>query len=192
MDRSFVRSQLASHYVLLSCEGSFEAVVVKRLIEGKRLLTQSDYLVEDSRTAELYTRLRKPADIIARFLRYDYPSEAGDGKLVLARIVDKEAKTGKADRSYHGRVIPFDFVTRPEIEMLAVIKEDAESRWDAARRKDKQLNVSQFCKAELGLSKSFAQLEKYWADVDELVWCIGAYHKKHGKSGLLDISDLLA
>ena len=136
MDRSYVRKQLASHYVLVSCEGSFEAVVVKRLIEGNRLLMQSDYLVEDSRTAELYTRLRKPADIIARFLRYDYPSEAGDGKLVLARIVDKEAKTGRADRSYHGRVIPFDFVTRPEIEMLAVIKEDAESRWDAARRKD--------------------------------------------------------
>lgn len=174
MDREELRWHLANRYVLISCEGSDERVIVRRLIDAGRLVVPRDHLIEDEWAGTPYTMTRSARDIAAKFLRYDYPSPNGDGQIVVARVTDKEPKKGKADKALAGRAIPIDFITRPEIETLVVIAEGAQQKWERARSRNRQLKISEFCKGELGLPdvKKETFLVEYWSDVDKLVRCI--------------------
>lgn len=196
MDREDVRKELQGRYVLISCEGAAEAVIAKTLIENNRLIVPREQLIEDEKTGERFTELRKPDDILNAFARYDYTLNGNDGMFALARIVDKAARTGRADKHYRGIALPFDFVTRPEIEMLMVIKEGKLRAWNAAREKRPTLKVSEFCKSELRIksSKSRSYLERYWSDPDELVRCIREYHRiaEKKREPYLDLHDLIA
>ena len=141
-------------------------------------------------------RYRSPTEILGAFSRFDYTLDGNDGMFAIARIVDKAAKTVRADKAYLGKALPFDFVTRPEIEMLMVIKEHALQAWDKASNRNSKLKVSEFCKSSFKYNrlKSRDFLEDYWSDVDELVRCIHEYHQLAKKKGYpyLDLSDLLA
>lgn len=196
MNRDELRYNLRERFVLISCEGTHERVIASQLIEEGRLVVPFDHLIEDEKTGKPYTSLRGTRDIAAKFLRYSYPSPNGDGKILLARITDKEAKTGRADKVLSARAIPVDFVTRPEIEALIVIGENAQREWDKAREKTPTLKISSFCIESLGLKdvKAEAFLRDYWADVNKLVSCIEQYHRLSVKRGRknFDLSDLVA
>ena len=67
--------------------------------------------------------------------------------------------------------------TRPEIEILAIIKEGAYRDWTHVNN----MKPSEFCKEKLGLHKikQYAFLRQYWNDADELCRVIEQYRRNH-------------
>lgn len=190
-----IKELLSSHYVLISCEGTCEQVIVDTLLSGEKLAVPMENLVTDPSQGTPYTRLRKAPDIQEAFLGLDY--KMGDNpELVLARIVDVNPGAFTLRRLYRDRVIVRDFVTQPEIEMLMIFKEGAFQSWSNHRVKGRQLKPSEFCSRELGYKylKSERFLRDYWSDPEEVVRCIREYHSCIGrrKRGQLELADLLA
>lgn len=186
---------LSSHYVLISCEGTCEEVLIDALISADKLIVPSNNLVTDPTRGTPYTGLRRAPDIRDTFLGFDY--RMGDNpELVLARIVDTNPGRFALPALYRDRVLVRDFVTQPEIEMLMIMKEGAFQKWASHRVKGKQLLPSEFCGEVLGFKKLKSRrfLRDYWNDPDEIVSCIRAYHSHVGKHkrGQLELFDLLA
>ena len=190
-----IRDLLCSHYVLISCEGTCEQVLIDTLLSAGKLAIPKENLVTDPNQGTPYTRLRKAKDIRDAFLGLDYQM-GNNSELVLARIVDVNPGRFSLPSLYKDRVIVRDFVTQPEIEMLMILREGAFQRWSNYRARGKQLLPSEFCSRELGYRglKSERFLRGYWNDPDEIVNCIREYHSCVGKHkhGQLELADLLA
>lgn len=181
---------LTTRYVLFSCEGVAEQVVITKLIEEDRIVVPDDKVVRD-RDGQPWTRLKKAKDVQREYLWTDYPNG-----LVVARIVDVNPGRLVFDKPYRLRDIRvLDFVTRPEIERLVLVKEGQLGAFEARRGRERQLNASDWCVQKLGFSdvKSQEFLETYWRDARELVKCIRKAQSTQGgkKSGQLGLVDLL-
>lgn len=193
MARRDLASMLETSYVLFSCEGTAEGVVIEKLVEANALVVPKEHVVEDSLYFKPYTRLRKAEDIAERFLRTSYEGDGASG-LVVARIVDSKAGKFTFSRRWKGACDVESFYTRPEIEMLAIHAEDAYDNWRRASRRNRALRPSEFCKGELGLRhiKEGDFLREYW-DADKLVEAIRKYAGSHGADvGEWSLADLLA
>lgn len=81
---------LSSRYVLFSCEGTAEAVVVARLVESGALAFPKERVVDDPLFFTPFTRLRKADDIADRFFRTSYEADGARG-LLVCRVVDSRA-----------------------------------------------------------------------------------------------------
>lgn len=182
---------LTSRHVLFSCEGRAEQVIITKLIESGRTIVPDNRVVRDM-DGNPCTRLRKAKDLQREYLEVDYP----DG-LLIARIVDVNPGRLKFSGPYRLRDIKtLDFITRPEIERLVVVKEGQLGAFEGRRGKDRQLNASDWCIQKLGLTavKSKEFLEEYWQDAFELERCIRKAHASlGGRAGTeLGLMDLLA
>jgi hypothetical protein len=172
------REKLASSLVLFSCEGKAERLILSKLRQEKRLLCPGESIVD-------FTSLRSADSIENRYLGLDY-----DQQLIIVRVLDSRSERFKLSRLYRGRFPVFSVYTRPEIEMLAIIKEDRFVEYDKVKSRVKP---SQFCKEALGIAriKDTAFLDTYW-NADELSRAIREYRRiKQIKSGELCLADIL-
>ena len=98
-------------------------------------------------------------------------------------------------RPRRGDVVVQDYITKTEIEALALVKEDRYADWKSHRVKGKQLLPSQYCESVLGMRgiKRREYLLDYWSDANELVHCIVDLHRLLGKEkdSFLTLRDLL-
>ena len=177
---------LTRRYVLFSCEGTAEQVIIEKLVGGGLLKTPREHVVDDPLFFTPYTRLRKANDIAERFFTWSYEGATASG-LLVARIVDSRAAKFSLPRRWQGFCEVESFFTRPEIEMLVIHAEGAYNDWLRAKRKDRQLRASEFCKGELRLQKikESGFLSGYW-DIDKLVNAIKQYdeHRPGGDAEL--------
>ncbi len=181
---------LSTRHVLFSCEGKAERVIVTRLVEGGCTIVPRRNVVRDM-DGRPCTLLRRAKDIQREFLGMDYPNG-----LLVARVVDVNPGRLAFDRPYRLRDIRvLDFVTRPEVERLVLVKEGQLDAFQKRRGSDRHLNASDWCIQKLHMDdvKSERFLEGYWSDPDELVRCIREAHRKAGKgeSAELELADLL-
>lgn len=187
---SEIVDELRSHSVLFSCEGTCEEVLLKRLLDADKLVVGKDEVVRDEERDTPYTRLRSARDIEQVFLGVEYSG----GPLLIARIVDVNPGAFIVGRARRGDVMVRDFITRPEIEALTLVREGKYQAWRTHRVKGKQLNASEYCIAELGMRhiKQRSFLLDYWNDADQIIDCIQQYQRLVGKSkkaeyGLCDL-----
>ncbi|MBR3235334.1 MAG: hypothetical protein IKG11_06935 [Atopobiaceae bacterium] len=188
-----IADDLSSHFVLFSCEGAAEGVVVDKLVSENALKIAKDRIVQDPIYFKPYTRLRKPEEIAQRFFGTSYTANGSSG-LLLARIIDSRAPRFILPRRWVDSCVVENFYTRPEIEMLVIHAENAYEDWLRCSRKNRQLRPSEFCKGELKLHdiKSASYLAEYWT-IESLTKAIRAYdaHRQRA-SGELSLGDLLA
>ena len=173
---------LLSRYVLFSCEGTAEGVVINRLVDARKLIVPDDRIVKDPITVRPFTRLRKAKDSEDRFFGQNYAVEGAKG-LLLARIVDSRSAKFSLSRMNRDAALVKSFITAPEIEMLVIHTEGAYEDWCRKSRQDRKLTPSGYCVQYLGFKevKSAGFLQGYWADSDKLTSAIHAYSAKQGK-----------
>ena len=175
-----VRSMLEHRYVLFSCEGAAEGVVIQRLFDEGLLAVRRERVVLDSVYVDRpYTRTRKASDIARQYLMMNYAVDGAEG-LLIARIVDSRAPRFELPRGVSEGAEVRSFYTRPEIEMLAIHREGAYDEWLRKSRRNRSLRPNEFCKQELGLSriKETAFLKEYWSSGAVLVGAIREYASK--------------
>ena len=179
-----MKHELLSRYVLFSCEGTSEGVVIERLAENGRLLVPNDRIVKDPRTFRPFTRARKASDIEERFFAQNYAVGTSEG-LLVARIVDSRNAKFTLSRANRNSAIVRTFITAPEIDMLIIHAERVYDDWLRKSRQDRQLKPSEYCSQVLGYGKCVKQeafLKSYWADCDRLVAAINDYAMKRGRA----------
>lgn len=168
---------LKSRQVLFSCEGKAERVVITTLSEADALVVPNQNIVRDL-DGRPCTLLRRAKDIQREFLGVDYP----DG-LLIARIVDVNPGAFRLDRPFRLLDIKVsDFITRPEIEALVLVREGELDRFRGRRGEDRRLNASDWCMQKLGMKnvKDEEFLKVYWSDAGELARCIREANSKLG------------
>lgn len=177
-----VAKELSSRYVLFSCEGAAEGVVVERLFESGKLAIPEERVVLDPITYKPFTRLRKAADIENRFFAQNYNVDGAEG-LLLARVVDSRNAKFSLSRINRDAALVRTFITAPEIEMLVIHAEGAYEGWCRANKSNRHLKPSEYCVEQLGMHevKSAGFLREYWSDVEKLVLAIQGYAAKRGK-----------
>ena len=185
---------LANRFVLFSCEGTAEGVVVQQLYDNDLLAVPRNRVVKDVVLVNRpYTRKRKASEIADLYFSIDYEVDGAEG-LAIARIVDSRAAKFEFPKRQQNGTKVLSFFTRPEIEMLVIHKEHEFDAWQRATRKDRQLRPAEFCKQTLGISniKEAEFLKRYWANPDDLVMAIRSYAAKIKRSpGELLLVDLL-
>ena len=189
-----IKDELASHFVLMVCEGEAEEFVVLKLLEGDLLAVPREHLVCDPMTGKPLTRLRRARDIEQRFMNQDYTLD-DNHELLVARILDRAGERFDLRRAYRSTVMVRDFVTHPEIEMLAIHKLGAISDWRKARDRQRGLKPSEFCRVNLGIAnvKHKAFLETFWETPEDLAQTIRDCQPELRKTTRdeLDLTDLL-
>lgn len=182
------RTILQHARVLFVCEGSCERVIIETLLAADKLIVNESNAIRDTITNRPTTNCRAAKTIQDVFLGFDY-----DEPVIIIRILDSRNERFQLSYPYSETVRVFNCYTRPEIEMLAIIKEGELSRYN--RRAKNKLKPSDFCKKELKLPriKNESFLRSYWSDVDELCRCLKEYQKNHKpqQKNELTIADLL-
>lgn len=168
--------RFSGYHPVISCEGTAEKVAVDILLEANALVFPKADVVD-------VTRLRKASDIQDKYLNLDY-----DWPLCVVRVLDSRKERFKLGNLYAGRFPVVSYVTHPEIEVLAIIREGAWRRWHGGRMKP-----SDFCKQELGMREVKREdfLRGYW-DVDSLTAAARDYRRLSKiPKGELCLADLI-
>lgn len=173
--RDEARELLARCHAIISCEGTAEQVVVEKLLEADALIVPAENVIG-------VTRKRSAAGIKEEYLNYDYP-----WPVCIARVLDSRAEKFLLGKLY-ARFRVLSFITHPEAEIFAVMREGAWDKWKRSGKKP-----SDFCKQDLGMSeiKSNEFLTVYW-DVDSIAAAAREYKRlsKIGKDELC-LADLI-
>lgn len=168
---------LEGFHPIISCEGTGEEVVVKKLVAADNLIFPATDVVD-------ITRKRKPADIQSDYLGFEY-----DWPVCILRVLDSPRERFRLGRLYSNRFPVVSVYTRPEIEMLVIIREGKYA--DYSKRKS-STKPSVYCKDVLRMRdvKSKGFLEEYW-DSESIAVAAREYrrlsHLDHGELCLADI-----
>lgn len=168
--------RFAGCHPIITCEGTAEQVAVDILLEADALVFSEADVVD-------VTRLRKASDIQDNYLNLDY-----DWPVCIVRVLDSRKERFKLGNLYAGRFPVVSYVTHPEIEVLAIIREGSWRRWHGGRMKP-----SDFCKQELGMHevKREGFLKSYW-DADSLTAAAREYKRLSNiPKGELCLADLI-
>ena len=167
--RDEARELLTSSHAIDSCEGAAEQVVVEKLREADALIVPAENVLD-------VTRTRSAAGIKEDYLNYDYP-----WPVCIVRVLDSRSEKFVLGKLY-ARFRVLSFITHPEAEVLALIREGVWDKWKRSGKKP-----SDFCKQDLGMSeiKSSDFLAAYW-DVDSIAEAAREYRRlsKIGKDEL--------
>lgn len=149
-------------HVLFACEGRCEQIVISKLVESDKLVVPEERVLD-------IARIRKATSIQDKYLNYDY-----EWPVAIARIVDSRREKFVLGNLYRDRYPVESFITHPEIEMLAIVREGKFDEYTRARKTS--LKPSDYCKSVLGMSKIKTEsfMEGYW-DADSLVKAIREY-----------------
>lgn len=163
---------LTTHQILFSCEGSAERVITETLLAADALIVDSQQAIRGFIDERPTTACRSAESIQKQFLRYDY-----DQPIAIVRILDSPKEQFKLAYPYNEQIPVLSFYTRPEIEILAIIKE---GKWSQYTNQSK-IKPSIYCKTVLQLPsiKQESFLRDYWSDTDELCTCIRQYNQYH-------------
>lgn len=170
--------RLAGFHPIISCEGRGEEVIVKKLVAADRLVFPAADVVD-------ITRSRKSADIQNDYLGFEY-----DWPVCILRVLDSPRERFRLGGLYSNRFPVASVYTRPEIEMLVVIREGKYS--DYAKLKS-STKPSIYCKDTLRMRdvKSEAFLESYW-DAESIAAAAREYRKvSHLDRGELCLADII-
>lgn len=143
-----VALDLRDYHPIISCEGPTEQTIVRKLLSANALIFPDDQLIE-------VTTKRKAKDIQDTYLNYDY-----EWPVCIIRVLDSRNERFNLGRLYADRFPVLSFITHPEIEVLAVIREGKWQEWKKSRKKP-----SQYCKESLHMDKLKQQafLDAYWS-----------------------------
>ncbi len=143
-------------HALVICEGTAEEVIAKKLRNADRLIIASANIIE-------VTRTRSAKQIQSTFLSYDF-----DWPVCIIRILDSPHEAFTLDSLYRDRFPIYSFYTRPEVEILAIIRENRYQ--DYIRKCRNTQKPSEYRKSKLGMHriKERAFLETYW-DPDSII-----------------------
>lgn len=132
---------------IISCEGTAEEIIVRKLLAADALVFPKNDVVE-------VTRKRKAKDIQSEFLNYDY-----EWPVCILRVLDSRSEGFKLGALYARRFPVRSFYTHPEVEILTIINEGEWRGWKGSQKKP-----SVFCKEDLrmGEVKQRTFLEGYW------------------------------
>lgn len=172
-------------HVLFICEGSAERAILENLIEAGIVNIPPQRIVEDPENGTLYTTKRKASDITESFLNLDY----GGNPLRIIRIIDSKNEKFTLPRGYESRATVETLLTRPEIEILAILRENAYTQWKKSGQ-----SPSTFCKTVLNMPKikQYNFIKRYWSDIEQLRQAIYKYQHNHKfESGERCLADLL-
>lgn len=164
-------------HVLFVCEGTAEQVIVD-------ILRKADAFVFPSGNVLDSTRVRTAQGIQRSYLNYEH-----EWPLTIVRVLDSLGERFELGKLYRERYPVATIHTRPEIEMLAIIREGALQAYSKVSSSQKP---SEFCKDTLrmGAIKRREFLLEYW-DAPALISAATEYKKVHsfvkGERCLADI-----
>jgi hypothetical protein len=168
--------RLASYHPIISCEGAAEEIVIGKLIEADVLVFPSSNLVG-------ITRLRKATRIQEKYLNYDY-----DWPVCILRVLDSPREKFSLRKLYRDRFKVYSIYTRPEIEILIIIRED---NWDSWKRSG--IKPSEYCTQVMHISqvKNAGFLDGYW-DAESLIFAALEYRRlSNRKRDELCLADII-
>lgn len=98
--------------------------------------------------------------------------------ITVYRILDSKKENFKLRKIYENKIKVINVITKPEIEILVIIKEN---KYADFMKYKSSLKPSQYCKSKLKFHnvKKEKFLENYFHDVDELERVIKEYKRLH-------------
>lgn len=181
---------LANKFIICSCEGSAEKVIIDLLLDNGKLCFNRSALIDGE-----CTMLRLPEQIALNFLNREYSKD-----IVILRIVDREKEKFALPKIYQLKrnVKYFDIVTHPEIEILHIIAEGLFEDFQNAKRRYKKTKPSEFFQdyatkhfRRKSSIKSAEFVCNFYSDnIPKLIDAIKFYHRQTNQSSY-DLSDLL-
>lgn len=169
---------------LLYCEGSAERVAMEILLDAGLLRFGSDDVVCDRMTGRPTIQRGKPDNLASQYLQMSY-----ENPIVILYILDSLKEQLKLPR-YASDTDVYYFHTRPEIEILTIIREGRYADFMNHAGRD----AARYCQKELRLSdiKKEKFLRGYW-DGESLRDAILEYRRVHKEAskGELSLADLL-
>lgn len=176
-----------SGLVACICEGSYEQVIINKLLdEGKLIFSREELLDEDLLDCRS-----------ARQFEERYLNKSFSKKITIIRILDSRSEEFPLRETYKKKIEKvINVVTSEEIEILTIINEGKYSDFQSKKRQKHNRNMkpSEYCKGELGFSdiKKRAFVEKYFDDTEVLVSAIKEYKRlKRIPKGECCLCDLL-
>lgn len=139
---------------LLYCEGSAERVAMEILLDAGLLRFGSDDVVCDRMTGRPTIQRGKPDNLASQYLQMSY-----ENPIVILYILNSLKEQLKLPR-YASDTDVYYFHTRPEIEILTIIREGRYADFMNHAGRD----AARYCQKELGLSdiKKEKFLRGYW------------------------------
>lgn len=173
--KTFAPVILSECYVLFICEGTAEKVVLNKLLDAGVLNIPQERIID-------ITRVRSAKKIELNYFNVDY-----ELPVKIVRLLDSLNEKFKSSKLYEGRYSVIDIHTRPEIEMLLILKEGEYEAWKKSNKKP-----SDYCTENLKMGdiKSTPFLEEYW-DVRSIMQVAQLYKEIHAFArGELCLRDL--
>lgn len=172
---------------LLYCEGSAEMVIAEILLKAGMMPFPPDYPVRDRMTGRHVIQRGKVKNLIENYLQYDYGQP-----VTIVRLLDSINERFSLPSPYSEAVRSVSLYTRPEIEILAIIREGEYERYN---NMSKRMKPSDYCKTKLGIGriKQEEYLREYWQDAEQLRATILEYARLHRfDKGEHCLADLIA
>ena len=163
---------------LIMCEGPNELEIIRILLEHNLLKFTEDELLgltpyharQISKSAQVRTELNL------------YP-----GEVKVLRVGDKQSDALKIPAEYKSKIVGVEkYCTKPELEMLLILAESMEAKYDKVKS---DMKPKDFAKENISCGKhkydnSTVFYREYFGDSPELlVKCIKKYHKHNGSHG---------
>ena len=169
-----------SKYKACICEGSAEKAIMNILLDNDLLIFKREELLEEE-----VLSCRSVKNFEERYLRKTFVD-----KISVIRILDSRKENFKLSKAYENKIDVVNIITAPEIEILAIIKEDKYLDF-----KKSKLKPSDYCKQILKMSdvKSYNSVIDYFSDVDSLLDAMQQYKQVSNlPKRELSLIDLLA
>lgn len=166
---------LSDCYVLFICEGTAEKVILNKLLDAGVLGISKEQIID-------ITQARSAKKIEPTYFNVDY-----ELPVKIVRLLDSLNERFKTSKLYEGRYSVINIHTRPEIEILSILKEEEYKAWKKSNKKP-----SDYCleNLKLGDIKSASFLEEYW-DAESIMQAAQSYKEKHAFTrGELCLRDL--
>lgn len=149
--------------MLFICEGTAEKVILSKLLDAGVLDVPQERIID-------ITRVRSAKKIEPAYFNVDY-----ELPVKIVRLLDSLNENFKSTKLYEGRYSVIDIHTRPEIEMLLILKEGEYEAWKKSNKKPSVYCIENL---KLGDIKSISFLEEYW-DAESIMQVAQSYKKIH-------------
>lgn len=169
---------LQDGYVLCSCEGTAEEVIMGILLENKCLVFEKDDLLNEE-----VTRIRTASAIQTKFLNREF-----ERQVYILRILDSKREQFNLGKLYKKRFPVYEIYTRPEIEMLMIWAEDKYHAFRNSGKKPSDYLQSLYPHQRI---KSQEFIKRYFSSPDRLLQSICLYHHDHGHQSEYGLYHLL-
>ena len=168
---------------LLYCEGSAERVIMEIVLDARMLVFGQDEVIPERMTGRPTIQRGNPNKMASQYLQESY-----EAPVVILYILDSRKEHLRLPK-YAAETPVHYFLTRPEIEILAIIREGMYVDFTNQSGKD----AAEYCKTTLGMPKikQEAFLRDYW-NASDLRDAVIEYSKKHKfEKGELSLANLL-